>query len=114
MTSDRRKGEERRGVRRFEISVDIEWEAGEGRHKGVIGDISQMGCLVLCSGVVEDGDEVKLYLPVSDGMRIEFTGEIINHVQEIGFGMKFVGLNSAQEEVIARLIRSSKEGRATA
>lgn len=106
MIGDRRRGEERRGTHRFEISVDVEWEGRNGRETGVIGDISQMGCFVLCSGAVLDGDEVKLYIPVSTGMKIEFTGEVVNHVPDIGFGIKFVGLNSAQEELIARMIES--------
>jgi hypothetical protein len=67
-----------------------------------------MGCFILGSGDVEDGDVVKMYLPVSDGMRIEFSGEVINHVLEIGFGVKFVALNSAQEELIDRLIESAR------
>jgi hypothetical protein len=107
MTSDRRKREERREAMRYEVALDIEWEGRNGRENGVLGDLSNMGCFVLGSGDVEDGDEVKIYIPVSDGMRIEFSGEVVNHVLEIGFGMKFVGLNSAQEELITRMIEST-------
>ncbi len=109
MSNDRRRGDERRGSRRHEVNVDVEWEGRNGREKGVLGDLSEMGCFILGSGDVEDGDVIKFYLPVSDGMRIEFSGEVINHVLEIGFGMKFVDLNSAQEELIVGLIESREQ-----
>lgn len=107
MSKDRRKGSERRSVKRFELSLEIEWEASRGRESGVLGDISENGCFVLGSGDVEDGETVNIYVPISDGMKIQFTGTVINHVVEIGFGMSFVGLNSAQEELIQRFIDAS-------
>lgn len=111
MIRDRRKGGERRSVIRHEVAIDIEWEGSKGRETGVLGDISEVGCFVLGSGEVEDGDVVRLFVPISDGMKVEFPGEVVNHVIEIGFGMKFLGLNSAQEDVVRGLIAAAEAGR---
>lgn len=109
MAIDRRKGVERRSVKRHEVTIDIEWEGTRGREKGVLGDISEKGCFVLCSGNVEDGEAVNIFVPISDGMKIQFTGEVVNHVVEIGFGLQFIGLNPAQQELLQRILESAQE-----
>lgn len=107
MAKDRRKGTERREVPRHEVSIEIEWEGSRGREDGILGDISSKGCFVLGSGNVDDGELVNLFVPISEGMRIQFTGEVVNHVLEIGFGLKFVGLNAAQKELLERILGSA-------
>lgn len=107
MTKDRRKGTERRSVSRHDVSIEVVWEGTKGRETGVLGDISEKGCFVLGSGNVEDGETVNLFVPISDGMRIQFTGEVVNHVIEIGFGLRFVGLNPAQQELLQRILESA-------
>jgi hypothetical protein len=101
---DRRRGIERREVQRIEIDLDVEWETSAGRRTGSISDISEKGCFVLSSGDVTDGEPVKLYLPLADGMKVEFTGIIANHVYEIGFAVRFDRLNSYQIELIRSLM----------
>lgn len=107
MVKDRRKGVERRSVKRHEVALDVDWEGAQGRESGVLGDISEKGCFVLGSGNVEDGETVNIFVPISDGMKIQFTGEVVNHVVEIGFGLKFVGLNEAQKELLQRILESA-------
>ena len=38
-------------------------------------------------------------------MKVQFTGSVANHVFEIGFGVKFDQLSSAQREVLVGLVR---------
>lgn len=101
---DRRRGIERREVQRVEIDLDVEWETGAGRRPGSISDISEKGCFVLSSGDVTDGEPVRLYLPLADGMKVELSGIVANHVFEIGFAVRFDGLNSAQLELVRSLM----------
>ncbi|MEQ1646759.1 MAG: PilZ domain-containing protein, partial [Pyrinomonadaceae bacterium] len=91
---DRRSGTERRSTTRYPVEFDIEWEAANGRVPGSLSDISLDGCFVLGSGEVEDGDRVRIFVPLEDGMRVEFSGVVANNVFEIGFGVKFDQLSA--------------------
>lgn len=104
---DRRSGEERRSSRRFPINVDIEWETGGDRRSGTLSDVSHDGCFVLSSGDVSDGAAVRLFVPLADGMKVQFSGTIANHVFEIGFGVKFDLLSDPQRELLANLIEQN-------
>ncbi len=105
-TIDRRSVSERRIEPRYNINIDIEWESTGGRNKGTINDISREGCFVLCSGEVEDGQKVSILFPLSDGMKVQFIGSVVNHVYEIGFGVKFIELGAAQKSFLAKFIDS--------
>ena len=100
MTNDRRRGEERRAVERFDGNIDVEWEGLVGRKTGTISDMSPVGCFVLCSGEVEDGETIKIFFPLTDGRKIQLWGEVANHVFEIGFAAKFIELSDAQKEFL--------------
>lgn len=100
MTNDRRIGRDRRAVERFQVNIEIEWEGLVGRKLGTIGDLSQVGCFILCSGEVEDGENIKIFFPLTDGRKIQLWGEVSNHVFEIGFAVKFIELTEAQSEFL--------------
>lgn len=85
-TNDRRSGTERRGTNRYPVEMDVEWVGSAGRSPGTISDLSLDGCFVLSSGDVNDGENIKLYVPLTDGMKVEFSDRVANHVFEIGFG----------------------------
>lgn len=59
-----------------------------------------LGCFVLCSGEVEDGETIKIFFPLSDGRKIQLWGEVVNHVFEIGYAIRFIELSEAQEEFL--------------
>lgn len=98
--TDRRAGRDRRGIERFNVNIEIEWEGLIGKKAGIISDISAVGCFILCSGEVEDGENVKIFFPLTDGRTIQFWGEVLNHVFEIGFAAKFIELSDAQKEFL--------------
>ncbi len=109
VTQDRRSGAERRVVPRKKVTVDVEWELDGVRSPGTISDISEAGCFVLCSGEVEDGDLVVVYLPIDAGMKVQILGEVRNHLIEIGFALRFTALTEAQHHVVNDLIKSYSE-----
>lgn len=100
------KREERRSVRRYSVEIEIEWEGLVGRQTGTVSDVSSLGCFVLCSGEVENGENVKLFFPLAEGMKVQFWGEVVNHVFEIGFGVKFIEVNAAQREFLEEMVTS--------
>lgn len=57
---------------------------------------------MLCSGEVEDGENVRIFLPLSDGMRVQFWGEVVNHIFEIGFAVRFIELSAAQKDFLEK------------
>jgi len=98
--TDRRAGRERRSVERFKVNIEIEWEGLIGRKPGTISDISTAGCFVLCSGEVDDSENVKIFFPLTDGRTTLFWGEVSNHLFEIGFALKFIEMSDAQKEFL--------------
>ena len=102
---DRRSGNERRGTNRFPITLDIEWEGPAGRLPGTISDISLNGCFVLSAGQVNDGDIVKLFIPLADSMKVQFIGTVANHVFEIGFAVHFERLSQSQRDLLFKLLK---------
>lgn len=106
MIKDRRSGNERRESDRLAVKIDVQWEGASGKRKpGNLSDLSPQGCFVLCSGEVEDGEKVRIFLPLADKMKVEFWGKIVNHIYEIGFAVRFVQLSSAQKDFIEKLLR---------
>ncbi|MBK8305268.1 MAG: PilZ domain-containing protein [Pyrinomonadaceae bacterium] len=109
-TNDRRSGTERRGTNRYPVEVDVEWQGTGGRSIGTLSDVSLDGCFVLGSGDVTDGEQIKIFVPLADGMKVQFDGKVANHVFEIGFGIKFEPLSTAQRELLAGLVRKTEGG----
>ncbi len=106
---DRRSGHDRRNNKRFSVKIETEWEGLVGRKPGIISDINAQGCFVLCSGDVENGENVKVFFPLTDGRKIQFWGEVVNHVFEIGFAMRFIELSNAQKDFLEKYIDTLRE-----
>ena len=106
---DRRSGSDRRAIERHKANIDIEWEGLAGRKPGTISDLSVAGCFVLCTGEVEDGESVKIFLPLTDGRQLELWGEVANHIYEIGFAARFVDLTEAQKEFLEVFVDTLRE-----
>lgn len=108
VSHDRRSGRERRNSKRYAVSVDVEWVTSNERKTGALSDVSIGGCFVLCPGEVEDGDAVRILIPLADGMKVQFNGTVANHVVEIGFGVKFDPITPEQREILANLVRAAE------
>jgi hypothetical protein len=107
--ADRRSGTERRRVERFIVSIDVDWVSSTGRRNGTISDISVEGCFVLSSGEVADGETVRIFLPLTGGMKVQFDCEVVNHVFEIGFAVQFTNLSAAQKDFLSKFIDTLKK-----
>jgi len=47
---------------------------------------------------------VKVYIPLTDGMKVEFLGQVANFVYEIGFAVNFISLSEAQKEFLSNFV----------
>lgn len=101
---DRRSGHDRRAFARFAAHFDLEWESLTGKQPGTISDISATGCFILCSGAVEDGENVRIFLPTERGNIAVVWGEVVNHVEEIGFAMRFIEIGNNERLALERLL----------
>ncbi len=108
MAIDRRSGDDRRDDQRYSTKIEIEWEGLIGRKRGTISDISETGCFIMCSGEVEDGENVKIFFPLSGGMKVQFWGEVVNHFLEIGFAVRFIELSAAQKDFLEKFVNTLK------
>lgn len=109
MANDRRSGDDRRQDKRFSVKINVEWEGFVGRRRGTISDISVNGCYILCSGEVDDGESVKIFFPLSDGKKVQFWGEVVNHFFDIGFAVRFIELSEAQQDFLEKFVDTLKE-----
>ena len=103
--ADRRSGRERRKTRRFSVTLDIEWANGVTRRSGTLSDISDSGCFVLSAGMPEEGELVKLFLPMTDGMQVDLDGQVSNLASEIGFAVEFLFLTQIQKEFLESFVQ---------
>ena len=106
--NDRRGGTDRRTSNRYTVSIDVEWEVRGVRVPGTVSDVSFDGCFVLGPGEVTDGEAVQIFVPLADGMKVQFTGRVANSVEEIGFGVKFDPLSAPQRDLLVTLVRSTE------
>jgi hypothetical protein len=104
MVRDRRSGADRREVFRYAAQIEISWENLAGTERGMISDISRKGCFVLCSGEVVDGENIKLSFPRENGKIFILWGEVVYHVYEIGFAVRFIELGSAEQRFLECLL----------
>lgn len=101
---DRRKSDDRRAAKRFAVSIDVEWENHYGRRVGTLSDVSKEGCFILSEVDVTEGELVKVFIPLTDGMKVEFLGQVANFVYEIGFALNFLSLSDAQKEFLTNFV----------
>lgn len=106
--NERRSGTDRRTSNRYTVNIDVEWETTGIRVPGTLSDVSFDGCFVLGSGEVADGEPVKVFVPLADGMKVQFTGKVANSVYEIGFGIKFDPLSAPQRDLLVALVRNAE------
>ena len=107
---DRRTtGDDRRSKKRYPITLDVEWENHFGKRPGTLSDISEDGCFILTEVDVSDGELVKVFIPLSDGMKVEFMGQVANFVYEIGFAVNFLSLSEAQREFLKNFMEVYQE-----
>jgi hypothetical protein len=110
MIRDRRRTKnDRRTDIRYAAQIKIEWEGLAGKQSGMISDISETGCFVLCSGAAKDGEKVKLYFPVGHNQTFELLGEIISHDYEIGYALRFIEIEEIERLFLEHLINNLKK-----
>ena len=101
--------EERREAGRTSLVLEIYWQGRHGRSRGTISDLSPSGCFVLSGDEISDGETVHVFVPIGDGMNAQFTGNVTNHEDDIGFAVRFHELGETQLKVLHGLINENAD-----
>jgi PilZ domain-containing protein len=94
---------ERRTKPRFEICLDVRWQASAAHYNVRIADISEDGCYVDTILDVTKGERLFLKILMIDGGWIEVEGVVAHHSPRLGFGVRFVNLSEEDRHRISAL-----------
>ena len=100
---------ERRRNERVRVDLAVHWEGEKGRCNGVMNDLSVEGCFVLGASQVSDGELVRLEIEMPRKKVMILWGEVTNHLDEIGFGMKFTNNGPLETKRLKRIIDRARE-----
>ena len=100
---------ERRRNERVKVNLVVHWEAEKGRCEGVMGDLSIEGCFVLGPTQVYDGELIRLEIPLPKNKVMVLWGEVTNHLDEVGFGMRFTTSGPTETNRLKRMIERARE-----
>lgn len=103
---------ERRGAKRYSVTMDIEWEHVGVRREGTLADLSETGCFVLSGYDLVQGCEVELFIPLGDGIIGRFGGVVANSVRDIGFAVRFLGQSEEQRAFLRDHLKSVERAEA--
>ena len=98
--------EDRREDKRKEMTLDVRWEGGSGRHTARISDLSLGGCYLDTLGQVSVGEIVGLEIKLRSGEWLPLSGSVAFHHPGVGFSVCFNFLTDEEQEQLAQLINS--------
>jgi PilZ domain len=95
---------DRRSEKRLDVCLDAVWDGKSGNHTARITDLSEGGCYIDSLGQAQVGEVLNLKLQLPDHDCLELTVEVAHQMPPIGFGVRFVDLNSEQLEKLRSLL----------
>jgi len=95
---------DRRNEKRLEVCLDAVWDGNSGKHPARVTDLSEGGCYVDSLGESHVGEVLNIKLQLQNGERLELSGEVAHEMPPMGFGVRFVNLNSEQLEKLRSLL----------
>jgi hypothetical protein len=95
---------ERRNEKRLEVCLDAVWDGNSGNHPARVTDLSEGGCYIDSLGESKVGEVLNLKLQLQNGDWLELSGEVAHQMPPMGFGVRFVDLNSEQLEKLRALL----------
>ena len=102
---------DRRSEKRFEVCLDAVWDGNSGNHSARITDLSEGGCYVDSLGQAHVGEVLKVKLQFQNGDCLELTGEVAHQMPPLGFGVRFVNLDSQNLEKLRSMLAELKNPR---
>jgi hypothetical protein len=98
--------EDRREEERKEMTLDVRWEGGSGRHTARISDLSLGGCYLDTLGQVAVGEIIGLEIKLPSGEWLPLRGSVAFHHPGLGFSICFTFLTDEEQYQLKQLINS--------
>jgi hypothetical protein len=98
--------EERREENRKDISLEVRWEGGAGRHPARVTDLGLGGCYLDTLGGVTVGEIISLEIKLPSGEWLPLRGSVAFHHPGLGFSICFTFLTEDEEQQLSELINS--------
>jgi hypothetical protein len=98
--------EERREEQRKEITLEVRWEGGSGRHPARISDLGLGGCYLDTLGGVTVGEIISLDIKLPSGEWLPLRGSVAFHHPGLGFSVCFTFLTDEEQQQLSELINS--------
>ena len=96
--------EDRREEKRKEMTLDVRWEGGSGRHTARISDLSLGGCYLDTLGQVAVGEIIGLEIKLPSGEWLPLRGSVAFHHPGLGFSVCFTFLTDEEQYQLKQLI----------
>jgi len=95
--------QDRRQAERIRLDVPTRWQSLLTQGRGSVCDLSASGCFLLTAGEVRRSDLIRLEMDF--GTHLVFVwGLVVYHVEEMGFGIRFVFSEENEQQALANLI----------
>lgn len=95
---------ERRIDERLPLVRQVRWTGRSGTHQAQLSNLSRYGCFIDSGEQTTVGDAVQVMIRLPLGQQLTLHGEVTHHQPQVGFGMRFIQLSSAEQTAIAQLI----------
>jgi len=95
---------ERRRYERVECSIAARWQGLSGTGNARITDLGAGGCFLESVTTASFAEYVSLDLNIDNEVWFSLRGEVIYSLPAVGFGLRFVNLTRAEQELVRQLI----------
>jgi PilZ domain len=96
--------EERRTRERVKANLPARWEGVLTSREGMVADLSMNGCFVVTKADVQPKELIRLEVESETGRRLYLWGEVVYHMDEIGFALRFTGTEETEQKMLEALI----------
>jgi hypothetical protein len=100
--------EERRESERVRANLPARWEGAFSSSAGTVVDISTSGCFVLSDDSVQPRELIRLEVELPTGRRIYAWGEVVYRFEEVGFALRFTGVDATERRMLEAIIEFAR------
>lgn len=100
----KRWDQERRENARVPLKLEVRWEGSTGKHLAETVDVGSGGCFIASAQMVPIGNRLIFEMQMPTGRSIRLFGEVIYHLTDSGFGIRFKFLNEMDRDAITLLV----------
>jgi hypothetical protein len=99
---------EKREDARVSLKLELRWEGRAGSNLASTADIGRGGCFITSTQLVPVGDRLMFEVKTPTGRWMRLFGEVIYHLPDAGFGVRFKLLTAVDRETLELLLDYAK------